>query len=131
MILGVGADLCHVERIRRSLLRFGDAWIDHLFSQEERRLCAANADPGLLYARGFCGKEACAKALATGLADGVDWRDIEVLQSPTDTRLRLTGAALDRLTSMTPQHHRANLIITCSGDRRLAQAFVLAFAISE
>jgi len=85
----------------------------------------------LLYARDLCGKEACAKALATGLAGVVSWHDIEVLQSPTGTRLRLTGAALDRLSSLTPEHHRPNMIITCSGDRRLAQAFVVAFAISE
>jgi holo-[acyl-carrier protein] synthase len=129
VILGIGADLCRVERIRRSITRFGDSWIDHLFSAEERRLCYAAADPVLLFARGFCGKEACAKALGTGLSDGIDWRDLEVLQSRTDVTLRVAGAAHERLVDLTPQGRVARIQISCSDDRELAQAFVVVSAL--
>jgi holo-[acyl-carrier protein] synthase len=129
VILGIGADLCRVERIRRSITRFGDSWIDHLFSAEERRLCYAAADPVLLFARGFCGKEACAKALGTGLSDGIDWRDLEVLQSRTGVTLRVAGAAHERLVEFTPQGRVARIQISCSDDRELAQAFVVVSAL--
>jgi len=126
VILGIGVDLCRVARIRRSILRLGDAWINHLFSAEERQLCCAVADPALLFAQGFCGKEACSKALGTGVADGIDWRDIEVLQVFADISLRIAGVAYERLVELTPRGHVAMLQISCSGDGELAQAFVVA-----
>lgn len=131
MIIGIGTDICCVERIRRSLRRFSDDWIDHLFSENEQRLCSASIDPGLLYARSFCGKEACAKALGTGFSNGIAWREIEVLQTPYVTTLCLKGDAREHLIALTPKYHRAKLSITCSGDRRLVKALVVAFAISD
>lgn len=129
MILGIGADICHIERIRRSLSRFGDAWIEHLFSADEKRLCHMTADPGMFFARGFCGKEACAKALGIGISDGIDWCDIKILQSSTHVALELSGVAKQRLMELTPKNHKATLLITCSGDRHLAHALVIASAI--
>jgi holo-[acyl-carrier protein] synthase len=130
MILGIGSDLCYVDRIRRSLTRFGDAYIDSLFSVDERALCEAVPDPVLLFARGFCGKEACAKALATGMGNDVGWRDIEVLQTGPATSLRLSNGALKRLVHITPAVHNPVLHITCCGDRQIAQAFVVISAVS-
>lgn len=124
MILGVGIDLCHIERIRRSIRRYGDLWIDHLFTADERQLCAAYPDPVVAYARGFCGKEACAKALGTGVADGIDWREIEVLQA-VHLSVRVSGAVRDRLSTLTPLGHEAIFMISCGDDRHLAQACVI------
>lgn len=129
MILGIGADICYVERIRRSLNRFGDAWIDHLFSANERKLCTTAADPAVLFAQGFCSKEACAKALGTGLAIGVDWRDIEVLQSGSGASLQLRDEALDVLVRMTRDGYEARLYVTCFGDKWLAQSLVVISAV--
>ena len=83
MILGIGCDLCYVDRIRRSVTQFGDAYLDHLFSADERVLCKAVSDPVLLFARAFCGKEACAKALGTGFRQGVFFRDMGVVNLPS------------------------------------------------
>lgn len=128
VILGIGVDLCQVERIRRSLDRFGDAWINRVFTSDERYLCDKAYDPVLLFARGFCGKEACAKALGTGVGSMIGWRDIEVLQSKLDTTMRLCGGALSRLHDLTPVGFEAKVHISCSGDRRLMQAIVTASA---
>lgn len=128
MILGIGNDLCLVERIRRSLTRFGDAYIEHLFSLEERRICEATSDPARYFARGFCGKEACSKALGTGMANGVGWRDIEVLQTNQKATLRLSSGALDHLRDRMPSGFEPKFHITCSDDHRVAQAVVIIFA---
>lgn len=128
MILGIGADICHTERIRRSISRFGDAWIEHLFSVDEKRLCGMATDPAQFFARGFCGKEACAKALGIGISDGINWCDIEVLQSSTHAALKLRGAVKQRLKELTPKNHKASLFITCSGDHYLIHALVIASA---
>ena len=131
MILGIGADLCYIERIRRSLDHFGDAWIDHLFSANERELCMAVADPAVLFAQGFCGKEACAKALGTGLAGGLGWRDIEVLPSSSGVSLRLQERALNFLARMMPEGYEACPHVACCGDKRLAQSLVLISAVPK
>lgn len=125
MILGIGADLCRVDRIRRSLASFGDNYINELFSGAERALCEVISDPALLFARAFCGKEACVKALGTGMSSEIGWRDIEVLQSGSVASLRLSEGALKRLVQLTPAGHSAALHISCSDDRQIAQAFVV------
>lgn len=79
MIIGIGADLCHIEHIRRSLRRFGNDYLDQLFTNDERLPQGCDIDFATLYARTFCGKQACAKALGTGIAEGVNWRNIEFL----------------------------------------------------
>ncbi len=129
MILGVGVDLCHVERIRRSLKGLGDDWINELFTAEERRLCQLGADDALLFARAFCGKEACFKAL--GRTADVGWRDIEILQSGLSTSVRLSGGALQQLREITPTGHVSVLHIACADAAELAQAIVMISAIPE
>jgi holo-[acyl-carrier protein] synthase len=129
MILGIGCDLCQVERIRRSLKRFGSAWIDELFTSNERTLCQNGKDPALLFAQAFCSKEACSKALATGINEDIGWREIEVLQTGANASLRLSGGALAQLSLLTPANRRAVLHLTCSGDGQIAQALVVISAI--
>src|SRR5216684_2866827 len=131
MILGIGCDLCQVDRIRRSLTRFSNAWVDELFTLEERTICQNGQDPALLFARAFCGKEACSKALATGINEEIGWRDIEVSQIGADSSLRLFNGALARLSSLTPVNCRAVLHLTCSGDQHLTQALVVISAVPQ
>jgi holo-[acyl-carrier protein] synthase len=124
MILGVGVDLCQVERVRRSLQGLGDDWIDELFTAEERRLCQLGADHALLFARAFCGKEACFKALGTGNTSEVGWRDIEILQSGPTVTARLSGGALQSLQEIAPPGYAAVVHVACAGRAGLVQATV-------
>ncbi len=129
MILGVGVDLCQVERIRRSLKGLGEAWIDELFTAEERRLCQLGADHVLLFARAFCGKEACFKALGTGLTADIGWHDIEILQSGALATAQLSGGALQRLHEITPPRHAAVVHVACAGRAGVAEAIVTISAV--
>jgi holo-[acyl-carrier protein] synthase len=131
MVLGVGVDLCQVERIRRSLARFGDDWINEVFTVEESRLCQQGANRALLFARAFCGKEACFKALGTGRTVDIGWHDIEVLQSGPSASLRLSGGALQQLRNITPTGYDSALHVACSGGAELAQAVVTISALPE
>jgi holo-[acyl-carrier protein] synthase len=124
MILGVGLDLCQVFRIERSLKRLGDDWIDEVFTADERKLCERGIDPTLLFARGFCGKEACFKALGTGRTADIDWHDIEVLQTGASASLRLSGGALQELQGLTPASYEPVLHVACFGGAGIAQAIV-------
>lgn len=124
MILGIGTDLCQVERIRRSLKGLGDDWINELFTAEERKLCQLGTDHALLFARAFCGKEACFKALGTGRTEDIGWRDIEILQFGSSASVRLSGGALQRLQDITPAGHAAVVHLACAAGAELAQAIV-------
>ncbi|MCW3474697.1 holo-ACP synthase [Limobrevibacterium gyesilva] len=128
VIIGAGTDLCYIERIRRSLRRFGDAYLEQLFTKDERAPHGSGVDLATFYTRAFCGKEACAKALGTGLANGVGWRDIEVLQTQNCATLRLSNGAFERLRQLTPTGRRATLHVTCASDQQMAQAFVVISA---
>jgi holo-[acyl-carrier protein] synthase len=129
MILGVGVDLCQVERIRRSLKGLGDDWINELFTAEERGLCQMGADHASLFARAFCGKEACFKALGTGRSADVGWHDIEILQSGLLASVRLSGGALQQLREITPAGHAPVLHIAVAEAAELAQAIVTISAV--
>jgi holo-[acyl-carrier protein] synthase len=131
VILGVGLDICRVERIRRSLKEFGYDWADEAFTVGERKFCEQGPDPALLFAQGLCGKEACFKALGTGRSADIDWRDIEVLQSGPSVALNLLGGALDELQRITPAGHDPTLHITCSGNESVAQAIVIISAVNK
>ncbi|MFD0937953.1 holo-ACP synthase, partial [Methylobacterium trifolii] len=94
MILGIGSDLCDIDRIARSLERFGERFTHRVFTRGEREKCDRRAARAPSYARRFAAKEACAKALGTGLSRGVFWRDMEVVNLPGGRpTLRLTGGA--------------------------------------
>ena len=126
MILGVGSDLCDIRRIERSLARFGERFTHRLFTEGERARSDRRAARAPSYARRFAAKEACAKALGTGMSAGVFWRDLEVVNRPDgQPTMRLTGGAADRLRAMTPPGHEAVVHVSLTDDPPLAQAFVV------
>ena len=126
MILGIGSDLSDIRRIQASLDRFGDRFRNRCFTEIERRRSEAKPDAAASYAKRFAAKEACAKALGTGLRRGVFWRDMGVvnLRSGQPT-LSLTGGAAARLAEMTPAGHRAVIHLSMTDDHPYAQAFVI------
>jgi holo-[acyl-carrier protein] synthase len=131
MILGIGSDLCDIRRIERSLQRFGTRFTHRIFTAGERARSERRAASAASYARRFAAKEACAKALGTGLRGGVFWRDMEVVNLPSGRpTMRLTGGALERLTAMVPPGHEAVVHVSLTDDPPLAQAFVVIEARS-
>ncbi len=132
MILGIGSDLSDIRRIQASLDRFGDRFRNRCFTEIERRRSDAKPDAASSYAKRFAAKEACAKALGTGLRRGVFWRDMGVvnLRSGQPT-LALTGGAAARLAEMTPAGHRAVIHLSMTDDHPYAQAFVIIEALPE
>ncbi|GJD88305.1 MULTISPECIES: holo-ACP synthase [Methylobacterium] len=130
MIIGIGSDLCDIRRIERSLERFGERFTHRIFTEGERAKCDRRAARAPSYARRFAAKEACAKALGTGLSHGVFWRDMEVVNLATGApTLRLTGGAEARLRAMMPAGHEARIHVTLTDDPPLAQAFVIVEAV--
>ena len=108
MILGIGSDLCDIRRIERSLERFGERFTHRIFTDGERARSERRAARAASYARRFAAKEACAKALGTGLRAGVFWRDMEVVNLASGRpTIGLTGGALERLQAMMPPGHEA------------------------
>lgn len=130
MILGIGSDLCDIRRIERSIARFGDRFLGRVFTAEERRRSDRKAARAASYAKRFAAKEACSKALGTGIREGVFWRDMAVvnLASGKPTMV-LTGAAAEHLARMTPAGHSATVHLTMTDDYPLAQAFVIIEAV--
>jgi holo-[acyl-carrier protein] synthase len=129
MILGVGSDLIDIRRIEAAIARFGDRFIDRIFTENERRRCERRANPGQSYARRFAAKEAAAKALGTGFRSGVFWRDLGVVNMPSgQPGMHLTGGALRRLESITPKGMTARLDVTLTDEPPLAQAVVIITA---
>lgn len=132
MIIGIGSDLCDITRIEGTLARFGERFTHRVFTEGERRKSDRRAARAPSYARRFAAKEACAKALGTGLSRGVFWRDMEVVNlasgAPT---MKLTNGAAARLAAITPPGHRAVVHVTLTDDPPLAQAFVIIEALPE
>ena len=126
MIIGIGSDLCDIRRIEKSLARFGERFIARCFTQVERDRSERKATRAASYAKRFAAKEACAKALGTGLRLGVYWRDMGVvnLRSGAPT-LRLTGGAAARLAKLTPAGCEAVIHLTMTDEPPMAQAFVI------
>jgi holo-[acyl-carrier protein] synthase len=126
MIVGIGSDLIDIRRIERSLERFGQRFIDRVFTPVERARSERRKERAASYAKRFAAKEACAKALGTGLARGVFWRDMGVVNLPGGRpTMHLTGGAAARLAALTPAGHRAFIHVTITDDFPLAQAFVI------
>jgi holo-[acyl-carrier protein] synthase len=126
MILGIGSDLCDIRRVERSLERFGERFTHRIFTEGERRRSDRRRTRAESYARRFAAKEACAKALGTGMRAGVFWRDMEVVNLPGGRpTMRLSGGALARLAAITPAGHTAVVHVSLTDDPPLAQAFVV------
>jgi holo-[acyl-carrier protein] synthase len=130
MILGIGTDLIDIRRIEASIARFGERFLDRLFTPEERTACEARKARAAAYAKRFAAKEACAKALGTGIAGGVQWRDMGVVTLPGGKpALILTGGAARRLADITPPGLTPQVDISLADDGPLAQAFVVLSAV--
>ena len=132
MILGVGSDLCDIRRIEETLARFGERFIARCFTDVERRKSEPRADRAGSYAKRFAAKEACAKALGTGLSRGVYWRDMGVVNLPSGKpTMKLTGGALARLQAITPPGHTAQIDLSITDEFPLAQAIVIISSLKE
>ena len=126
MILGIGADLCDIRRIEKTLARHGDRFVNRVFTETERRRSDRRAARAASYAKRFAAKEACSKALGTGLRMGIAWREMGVvnLRSGQPT-MALTGGAAARLAGLTPAGCEAIIHLTITDEYPYAQAFVV------
>ncbi len=130
MILGIGSDLCDIRRIEKSLARFGERFTERVFTAGERAKSDRRATRAESYARRFAAKEACSKALGTGIRRGVHWRTMGVVNLPSGRpTMELTGGARIRLEQMTPPGMVAQVHLTITDDFPLAQAIVLITAV--
>jgi holo-[acyl-carrier protein] synthase len=131
MIIGLGSDLIDIRRIARSLDRFGERFVSRIFTDVEQAKSDRRRERAASYAKRFAAKEACAKALGTGLSRGVFLRDMGVVNLPGGKpTMRLTNGARARLDAITPSGHRAVVHLTITDDYPLAQAFVVIEALS-
>src|SRR5499427_10277611 len=130
MIIGIGSDLCDARRIARAIERHGERFLARIFTDTERARAERRANRVETYAKRFAAKEACAKALGTGLRAGVFWRDMGVvnLRSGRPT-MRLTGGALARLKAITPAGCEARIDVTLTDEGPMAQALVIISAV--
>ena len=126
MILGIGTDLANIERIQGTLDRFGGRFRNRVFTDVEQHKAERRRDVAGTYAKRWAAKEACSKALGTGLRMGIAWRDMAVSNLPTGQPvMEVTGWAADRLAAMTPLGHEAIIHVTLTDDHPWAQAFVV------
>lgn len=130
MILGVGSDLIDIRRIERTIERFGDRFLNRVFTEAERRKSDGRLQRAASYAKRYAAKEACSKALGTGFRRGVFWRDmgVENMKSGKPT-LRLTGGAAARLSEMTPPGMLVQIDLTMTDEPPMAQAMVIISAL--
>jgi holo-[acyl-carrier protein] synthase len=130
MIIGLGNDLIDIRRIEKTIEVHGERFLSRIFTEIERAKSDRRAQRAASYAKRFAAKEACAKALGTGLNRGVFWRDMGVVNLPGGKpTMVLTGGALARLGALTPPGHRADIALTITDDFPLAQAIVIISAV--
>lgn len=129
MIIGIGNDLIDIRRVEKTLARHGARFTTRIFTEIERAKSDRRHNRAASYAKRFAAKEACSKALGTGLSRGVFWRDMGVVNlaggKPT---MALTGGAAERLAEITPDGHDADIHLTITDDFPLAQAIVIIYA---
>lgn len=126
MILGIGTDLANIDRIAGTLDRFGDRFRNRVFTKIEQAKAERRRDTVGTYAKRWAAKEACSKALGTGLAMGISWKDMAVTNLRTGQPvMQVTGWAKERLEEMTPEGHEAIIHVTLTDDHPWAQAFVV------
>ena len=124
MIIGIGSDLIDIRRVEKTIERFGARFTDRCFTDIERAKSERRKNKAASYAKRFAAKEACSKALGTGLAQGVFWRDMGVVNLPSGKpTMQLTGGAAERLAAMLPKNHRAAIHLR-SEERRVGKECV-------
>jgi holo-[acyl-carrier protein] synthase len=132
VIVGIGSDLSDIRRIEASLARFGERFTNRVFTEIERTRSERKNDRAASYAKRFAAKEACAKALGTGMRRGVFWRDMGVVNMRSgQPTMALTGGALARLNEIMPPGHRPVVHLSLTDDHPYAQAFVIIEAVAE
>ncbi|MBB6260264.1 holo-[acyl-carrier protein] synthase [Paenochrobactrum gallinarii] len=132
MIIGIGSDLIDIRRIEKALDRHGDRFKTRVFTDLEQKKSEGRKQKAASYAKRFAAKEACSKALGTGLAQGVFWRDMGVVNLPSGKpTMKLTGGALDALHRIMPDDCDFAIHLTITDDFPLAQAFVIIEAIKR
>ena len=132
MILGIGTDLANIERIEGTLARFGDRFRNRVFTPIEQRRAERRKDVAGTYAKRWAAKEACSKALGTGLRMGISWKDMAVTNLRTGQPvMHVTGWAAERLKSMTPEGYTAVIHVSLTDDHPWAQAFVVIEAVPQ
>jgi holo-[acyl-carrier protein] synthase len=130
MIIGIGSDLIDIRRIEKTLERHGERFRARVFTEIEQAKSERREERAASYAKRFAAKEACSKALGTGLSRGVFWRDMGVVNKPSGApTMALTGGALKRLEGLVPPGCTANIHVTITDDYPLAQAFVIIEAL--
>ena len=130
IVLGLGNDLIDIRRVEKSLHRFGQRFVDRVFTEIEQKKSDGRMNRAASYAKRFAAKEACSKALGTGIRRGVNWRGMGVVNLPSGRpTMQLTGGAKARLEEMTPPGMVAQIHLTITDDFPLAQAIVLITAV--
>ncbi len=130
MILGIGSDIIDIRRIERTIERFGEKFLQRVFTETERMKSDRRAGRAASYAKRFAAKEACSKALGTGFRRGVFWRDLGVVNLPSGKpTMALTGGALRRLGELTPPGMMAQIDLSITDDHPQAQAIVVISAL--
>src|SRR6195256_1984277 len=130
MILGIGSDITDIRRVEKVIERHGERFLARIFTEAERARAERRAKRVETYAKRFAAKEACAKALGTGMRAGVWWRDMGVVNLPSGRpTMKLTGGALRRLQSLTPAGCEARIDLTITDEGPLAQALVVISAV--
>lgn len=132
MIIGIGNDLCDIRRIEKTIARFGDRFLNRVFTPEERRKAFSRAYPERTFAKRFAAKEAASKALGTGFRFGVYLKSIGVVNAPSGRpTLALTGGAEHRLTQLVPKGYKPRIDVTLTDEYPMAQAIVIISADPE
>ena len=130
MIIGIGNDVIDIRRIEETLGRFGERFVDRIFTDVEIRKSEKRAQRAASYAKRFAAKEACSKALGTGFRKGVFWKDMGVVNEPSGKpTMVLTGGAREQLDSLVPAGHKARIHLTITDDFPYAHAFVMIEAL--
>lgn len=132
MIVGLGSDLIDIRRVEKTIERFGERFTARCFTDIERAKSDRRRNRAASYAKRFAAKEACSKALGTGIAQGVFWKDMGVVNLPGGKpTMKLTGGAAQCLARLIPDGHEARIHITITDDYPLAQAFVIIEALPQ
>ena len=132
MIIGLGSDLIDIRRMEKMLERYGQKFIERIFTDVEQLKSERRAERAASYAKRFAAKEACAKALGTGLKHGVFWRDMGVVNLASgQPTMRLTGGALKRLQDITPSGLYPEISLTITDEYPMAQAIVMISAVAK
>ena len=130
MIIGIGSDLASIERIQGTIDRFGDRFLKRVFTNVERATADYRKLTTETYAKRWAAKEACSKALGTGLRMGIAWNEMGVVNLGSgQPEMHLTGSAAERLSAMTPKGHTSHIHVTLTDDHPWAQAFVIIEAL--